>query len=259
MTSCVEENRRRSRDDPEYELVDTGVFDENRYFDVTVEYAKATSGRHPDPHHDHQSRSRSSAARTCCRRCGFAISGRGGTGVAKPALRRVAERSGDLAAIQATNVELDTCRLYAERPDDAALHRERDERRATVRDAQSVAVRQRRDQQRAGRGSPRCRQSSRDGDQSRVPLAPGDRPRRDGGLPLALDRPRRAERAVRPVIRCDDRAPSPREADEFYWRAATRTRSATMGARSSGRHLPGCSGRSNGITMSSAIGSRAIR
>ena len=37
----VEENRRRSRHDPEYELLDTGVFDEDRYFDVFVEYAKA--------------------------------------------------------------------------------------------------------------------------------------------------------------------------------------------------------------------------
>src|SRR5438105_793798 len=37
----VSENRRRSRLDPEYELVDTGVFAENRFFDVLVEYAKA--------------------------------------------------------------------------------------------------------------------------------------------------------------------------------------------------------------------------
>ncbi|MEO5375002.1 MAG: glucosidase [Alphaproteobacteria bacterium] len=37
----VEENRRRGRQDPEFELVDTGVFDNNRYFDVFVEYAKA--------------------------------------------------------------------------------------------------------------------------------------------------------------------------------------------------------------------------
>ena len=35
------ENRRRTRQDPEYELLDTGVFAENRYFDVFVEYAKA--------------------------------------------------------------------------------------------------------------------------------------------------------------------------------------------------------------------------
>jgi hypothetical protein len=37
----VEENRRRGKGEPEYELLDTGVFDEDRYFDVTVEYAKA--------------------------------------------------------------------------------------------------------------------------------------------------------------------------------------------------------------------------
>ena len=37
----VEENRRRGKSDPEFELADTGVFDENRYFDVFVEYAKA--------------------------------------------------------------------------------------------------------------------------------------------------------------------------------------------------------------------------
>jgi hypothetical protein len=36
----VEENRRRSRRDSEYELIDTGLFEENRYFDVFVEYAK---------------------------------------------------------------------------------------------------------------------------------------------------------------------------------------------------------------------------
>jgi hypothetical protein len=37
----VEENRRRGKLQPEFELMDTGVFDDNRYFDVTVEYAKA--------------------------------------------------------------------------------------------------------------------------------------------------------------------------------------------------------------------------
>src|SRR5438874_8864020 len=37
----VEENARRGRDQPEYELFDTGVFDGDRYFDVVVEYAKA--------------------------------------------------------------------------------------------------------------------------------------------------------------------------------------------------------------------------
>jgi hypothetical protein len=38
----VEENRNRGRDALEFELLDTGVFDQDRYFDVLVEYAKAS-------------------------------------------------------------------------------------------------------------------------------------------------------------------------------------------------------------------------
>src|ERR687884_371527 len=55
----VETNRRRSKDEPEYELVDTGVFAEDRYFDVVIQYAKAgpedvlvrlsATNRGPDP------------------------------------------------------------------------------------------------------------------------------------------------------------------------------------------------------------------
>ena len=55
----VEENRRRGHNDPEFELLDTGVFHENRYFDAQVEYAKAEANdilirvtltnRGPDP------------------------------------------------------------------------------------------------------------------------------------------------------------------------------------------------------------------
>src|SRR5262249_14959737 len=36
--------RARSRHELEYELIDTGAFDDDRYFDVTVEYAKAAPG-----------------------------------------------------------------------------------------------------------------------------------------------------------------------------------------------------------------------
>ncbi|MGT2478741.1 MGH1-like glycoside hydrolase domain-containing protein [Methylobacterium oryzae CBMB20] len=39
--ALVEENRRRGLDDPEYELLDTGLFDAGRYFDVEIAYAKA--------------------------------------------------------------------------------------------------------------------------------------------------------------------------------------------------------------------------
>jgi hypothetical protein len=37
----VDENRRRGRGEPEFEITDTGLFDDGRYFDVMVEYAKA--------------------------------------------------------------------------------------------------------------------------------------------------------------------------------------------------------------------------
>jgi hypothetical protein len=36
-----DENRRRNRDDMEFEITDTGIYDDNRYFDVFAEYAKA--------------------------------------------------------------------------------------------------------------------------------------------------------------------------------------------------------------------------
>jgi hypothetical protein len=41
-TQLVEENARRGRSAPEFELMDTGVFAEDRYFDVFIEYAKTT-------------------------------------------------------------------------------------------------------------------------------------------------------------------------------------------------------------------------
>jgi hypothetical protein len=55
----IETNRERGYDQPEYELLDTGIFEQERYFDVKVEYAKAAqedtlirltiSNRGPDP------------------------------------------------------------------------------------------------------------------------------------------------------------------------------------------------------------------
>ena len=55
----IAENQRRGIENPEYELLDTGVFDEDRYFDLNVEYAKGSpndllirltvTNRGPDP------------------------------------------------------------------------------------------------------------------------------------------------------------------------------------------------------------------
>jgi hypothetical protein len=41
-TQLIEENARRNKQQPEFELLDTGIFNDNRYFDVVAEYAKAS-------------------------------------------------------------------------------------------------------------------------------------------------------------------------------------------------------------------------
>lgn len=41
-TDLIEKNQQRGYADPEFELADTGIFDQNRYFDIYVEYAKAS-------------------------------------------------------------------------------------------------------------------------------------------------------------------------------------------------------------------------
>ncbi len=41
-SKLIDGNQQRGRADPEYELLDTGVFDQDRYFDVFIEYAKAS-------------------------------------------------------------------------------------------------------------------------------------------------------------------------------------------------------------------------
>jgi hypothetical protein len=74
----VAENARRGYHDFEYELLDTGIFDDNRYFDVFVTYAKAAqddilitisaANRGPDP-----------APLHCCPHYGFVTYGVGAT------------------------------------------------------------------------------------------------------------------------------------------------------------------------------------
>ena len=52
----VETNQRRSRQELEYELIDTGIFDDDRYFDVFHRVRQRQPGRHPDPDHRPQPR-----------------------------------------------------------------------------------------------------------------------------------------------------------------------------------------------------------
>ena len=73
----VETNRGRGRHEFEYELLDTGVFDEDRYFDVFVEYAKASPEDILIQITRPQSRAGGGRRCTCCRRSGSATPGPG--------------------------------------------------------------------------------------------------------------------------------------------------------------------------------------
>ena len=141
----VETNAARSRDDLEYELLDTGVFDEDRYFDVVVEYAKASpedlliritaTNRGPD----------AALAPRCCRRSGSGTPGRGAGALARieaprPRLRAAAERPGPGPVVEAWHPDSANWTLTADGAEDAPLHRERDQRRAHVRGAQRDAL-----------------------------------------------------------------------------------------------------------------------
>ena len=77
MRDLVEENRRRGKRTAEFELLDTGIFDEDRYFDVFVEYAKADVEDILITHHRHQSRPGTRRLCICCPRSGSATPGRG--------------------------------------------------------------------------------------------------------------------------------------------------------------------------------------
>ena len=79
-SQLLEENRRRTRQDREFELVDTGVFADNRYFDIFVEYAKASCNDILIRSHRRQSSRASTHRSICCRRSGFATRGPGDAG-----------------------------------------------------------------------------------------------------------------------------------------------------------------------------------
>ena len=86
-SDLVEENRARSKFEPEYELLDTGIFDDDRYWIVEVHYAKASADRHPDADHRRATGARRPPRSTSCRRCGSATSGPGTRRPASPSCR----------------------------------------------------------------------------------------------------------------------------------------------------------------------------
>ncbi len=84
--SCCGRTGGAGPSDPEYELADTGVFADNRYFDVVVEYAKAAPDDIADAGHRGQPRAGDGARSTCCRSSGPATPGAGPTARAGPLL-----------------------------------------------------------------------------------------------------------------------------------------------------------------------------
>ena len=74
----VSTNRQRNRDEMEYELIDTGVFNDDRYFDVFVEYAKSS----PEDilvQITVINRGAMQPSCTCCRPCGSETTGQSGS------------------------------------------------------------------------------------------------------------------------------------------------------------------------------------
>ncbi|HEY2258007.1 MAG TPA: glucosidase, partial [Variovorax sp.] len=110
----LDENRRRDRHEPEFELLDTGIFDEDRYFDVFVEYAKegpndvlvriSAFNRGPEP-------AELTLLPTLWFRNEWSWSGK----QPRPQLARASMRS---HAIAATHVAMEPFWLYHEPPDD---------------------------------------------------------------------------------------------------------------------------------------------
>ena len=97
-------NARRGKHDPEYELLDTGIFDDDRYFDVVVEYAKVA---HNDIVMLVTAHNRGSEAATLhvLPTLWFRNTWSWGEVAARPSLRAV-EASPGIATVQATHVEL---------------------------------------------------------------------------------------------------------------------------------------------------------
>ena len=140
-TRLVEENRRRGLGATEFELIDTGVFDEDRYFDVFAEYAKADDERHPDSHHGRESRPGKGDAASAA---DALVSQHLVVGPDAGRMHDASRRSRWSATVwyarstmRSANIE-----LAYEGDADAAFHRERNERGASLRSRERHRLRE---------------------------------------------------------------------------------------------------------------------
>ena len=199
----VETNQRRGRTEMEYELLDTGVFNEDRYFDVFVEYAKQTPtdiliqislcNRGPDAAPVH-----------VLPTLWFRNIWTWWPGTPKPSLRAVTTKNG-VAGIAASDAELGDYFLYCEgKPPLLFTENETNNQRIFgspnagpyVKDGINDFV---------VAGRQRSRQSAADGDQGGRALPVGRRAGTDRHRPASADqyRARRHRRSLRQRLRTD--------------------------------------------------------
>ena len=205
------------RGEPEFELIDTGIFDDDRYFDVFVEYAKASAedilieitafNRGPEAAPLH-------LLPTVWFRNTWSWAGRRPPpGAVAPVPTRT------LASIVIDEPTYGRRWLHCEGNAGVALHRERDQHPSALFGAPGPAIRQGRDQRRGRRWTP-SRQSTPSGGAPRrrptrrVVVPPGGQVR----LRLRLTDTDAGRRAEGPFGEAFDRtfATRRREADEFY-------------------------------------------
>ena len=210
----VETNRRRTREELEYELLDTGIFDDDRYFDVFLEYAKAG----PDDilirvsvHNRGPEAARLHLLPDALVPEHLVVGGRGreaGPPRGRRGDRGLPSRAGRLHA------------LVRRRPG-APVHREREQRPEALGPAEPDAVRQGRVPPLRHLRGARRREPREDRHQGRGPLRPRGARRRLPGRPAAARRGPAGEPFGRPF----DEAFRQRlvDADEFYDRITPRT------------------------------------
>jgi len=194
----VETNRRRNRNETEYELLDTGVFNDDRYFDVFVEYAKAgpedilvritaaTGGR-----------TRPNC--TSCRRCGSATTGRRGLPnpterPEKPHLKQIEATKGT-SAVAAAHVLLGEFVLSCDREVPLLFTTTHEPRAAVPRAREREPVRQGRHQRLRGTGQSGRSEPREAGHQGRGALSGDDCARPVGDRAAAPDPPARRREA----------------------------------------------------------------
>ena len=235
----------------EYELLDTGIFDEDRYFDVEVTYAKAGPARPALPHRRAQPRARGRADPSvaddvvpqhvdvpAAHRDADDRAGRGPSGGP-----RRARRAGRDAPLRGRGRR-------------AAVLRQRVQRRPPLGRRGLAAVPEGRHRRpRAARHADRQPRWQRD--QGGRPSPPRRAGRRFGGDVGAPDhgRPGRVDRPVRRRRRGRRRpgAPTPTSST----RRSPRPGSATTPRRCSAKRSPGCCGRSSRTTSTSTCGCRS--